>query len=135
MASQPTSTSREDGLTLTGAFVTCPVRCAPPANRPLPAEIRRCAPFLSRELAELPRARVLLALGAIGWRACLDHLERMGEQVPRPRPAFAHGAEAEIGRFTLLGSYHVSQQNTQTGRLTPAMFDAVLARAKVLASG
>jgi uracil-DNA glycosylase family 4 len=133
LASQALSRSRDDGLSLSDVFITCPVRCVPPDNRPSPLEIRTCAPFFTRELAALLRARVLVALGAIGWKACLDHLEREGEALPRPRPTFAHGAEVRIGRWALLGSYHVSQQNTQTGRLTPPMFDEVLKRAVSLA--
>ncbi len=133
LASQPQATSRDDGLVLHDVFITCPVRCVPPDNKPTLAEIEACAPYLSRELAALGRARVLVALGAIAWKACLDHLERRGESLPRPRPAFAHGAEVKIGRWALLGSYHVSQQNTQTGRLSASMFDRILRRAIVLA--
>ena len=122
-ASQTTSEHRGDGLELRDAFITAPVRCAPPANRPTPEEISRCAHFLDEELALL-RPRVFLALGAIAWAAALRCL-----RAPRPWPPFAHGASLELpdGRW-LVGSYHVSQQNTQTGRLTAAMFDAVLAR-------
>jgi uracil-DNA glycosylase family 4 len=134
LASQPESRARGDGLTLYDVFVTCPVRCAPPDNRPSPAELARCAPFFDRELDALGAAKVLVALGAVAWAACLDHLERTGAGVPRPRPKFGHGEERRIGDVVLLGSYHVSQQNTQTGRLTPAMFDRVVARAKALAS-
>jgi uracil-DNA glycosylase family 4 len=137
LASQPTSTSRDDGLVLKDAYVVITLRCAPPGNTPAPDEIARCAHFLDEELALLPRVRVLLALGAIAWRATLDHHARLGVSLPRPRPAFAHGARLELpgtGRPRwLLGSYHVSQQNTQTGKLTPAMFDAVLGEAGRLA--
>jgi uracil-DNA glycosylase family 4 len=134
LASQPTSRARGDGLALRGAFVTAAARCAPPDNRPVPAELARCAPFLDRELAVLGGARVLVALGAIAWDACLAHLARAGATVPRPRPRFAHGAEARLsGAPVLLGSYHPSRQNTQTGRLVPAMLDEVLARAVALA--
>jgi uracil-DNA glycosylase family 4 len=127
-ANQPLSQHREDGLRLTDAFITASARCAPPDNKPLPEELARCAPFLDRELALLP-ARVLLALGAIGWNATLGWLERAGWRLPSPRPAFGHGAELALpGAPVLLGCYHVSQQNTQTGRLTPAMFDTILAR-------
>lgn len=134
LASQPTATSLADGLELRGAFIASPVRCAPPANKPTPDEISACAPFLDREIGALSEVRVFFALGAIAWNATLGLLERRGESIPRPKPAFGHGAEVRIGRFFVVGSYHVSQQNTQTGRLTPAMFDAVVARAIVLAS-
>jgi uracil-DNA glycosylase family 4 len=129
LANQPTSVSRDDGLLLRGVYVVAPVRCAPPENKPLPDEIARCAPFLDRELAQVAAARVLVPLGGIAWRATLDHLARRGVELPAPRPEFGHGARAEVGDRVLLGSYHVSQQNTQTGRLTPAMFDEVLRRA------
>ncbi|HMK71750.1 MAG TPA: uracil-DNA glycosylase [Myxococcaceae bacterium] len=129
LASQPTSVSRDDGLRLFGTWVTVAVRCVPPHNRPTPAEFRRCAPFLDQELGLL-RPRAVLALGAMAWAAVLGAFERGGTALPRPRPRFAHGAEVSLaGAPRLLGSYHVSQQNTQTGRLTPAMLDAVLARA------
>jgi uracil-DNA glycosylase family 4 len=130
LASQPTSTSRDDGLTLHDAFIVVAVRCAPPGNAPSPSEIANCSHFVDAEIALLPRVRVVVALGAIAWRAYLDHCARTGASLPRPRPAFAHNATVEIGGRSLLGSYHVSQQNTQTGKLTPAMFDAVLAEAK-----
>jgi uracil-DNA glycosylase len=135
LASQPTSRARDDGLSLRGAFITSACRCAPPGNRLLPAELDRCAPFLDAELRLLRRARVLVALGAVGWGAILSHLERTGVELPHPRPRFGHGAEwAAPGGPALLGTYHPSQQNTQTGRLTPAMLDAVLRRALELAS-
>ncbi|MEA2126995.1 MAG: uracil-DNA glycosylase [Solirubrobacteraceae bacterium] len=130
-ANQPTATHRDDGLTLTDCFITAPVRCAPPANKPLPAERANCAPWLDAELAELTNARVLLCLGAIGWAAAL---RARPEPAPRPRPKFGHGAEVP-GDLTLVGSFHVSQQNTFTGRLTPAMFDSVLARCRFLTRG
>jgi uracil-DNA glycosylase family 4 len=131
-ANQALSRSRADGLVLRGAYITAPCRCAPPWNKPLPVELQRCAPFLSRELALLPRLKVILALGAIGFRAVLDHLARQGQGVPSPRPAFGHGVNIPIGNGRqLLASYHVSQQNTQTGKLTPAMFDAVLGQAQL----
>ncbi|MBL8911983.1 MAG: uracil-DNA glycosylase [Archangium sp.] len=127
-ANQPTSRSRDDGLKLTGAFITCPVRCVPPQNQPTPDEVRACRPFLAAEL-KLLQPRVFLALGHLAWKACLDFLEW-----PKPLPAFSHGArvkQAETGLY-LLGSFHVSQQNTQTGRLTEAMFDRVLEGARSL---
>jgi uracil-DNA glycosylase family 4 len=135
-ASQPTSTSREDGLTLKGAYITAPCRCAPPENKPSPLELRRCAPFLDRELELLRSARVILALGAIAWRAAIDRVRDKGSPFRSPAPKFGHGAFAMLpdGTGHLLGSYHVSQQNTQTGRLTPKMFDEVLVRAVKLRS-
>ncbi|MFD6178460.1 MULTISPECIES: uracil-DNA glycosylase [unclassified Isoptericola] len=142
-ANQATSVSAADGLELTGIRVTAPVRCAPPANKPTPEERRRCAPFLARELELVgDGVRVAVALGAIGWQALLTTLAEQGWRVPRPRPAFAHGAEVTLVRdgagpasptLTVLGCFHVSQQNTFTGRLTPAMLDAVLVRARELA--
>jgi uracil-DNA glycosylase family 4 len=132
-ANQPTSVRRDDGLALSDAFITAPCRCAPPANKPLPDELLRCSGWLDREVALLPRVRVVLALGSIGWNAALAHFARRGLAVPRPRPEFGHGAVATIpGGPTLLGCYHVSQQNTNTGKLTPQMIDAVLAQAKRL---
>jgi uracil-DNA glycosylase family 4 len=134
IASQPTSERPGDGLALSGAYITAACRCVPPENRPAPAEVARCAAFLDRELAAL-RPRALLALGAIAWEAALAALERGGATVPRPRPRFAHGAEAALpGAPALVASYHVSRQNTNTGRLTPAMFDAVLRRALALSA-
>ncbi len=131
-ANQPTSQHRDDGLKLKGVYITSSARCAPPENKPLPEELARCGPFLDRELALLP-ARVFLALGAIGWNASLVALARSGTVLPTPRPVFGHGAEVALsGGRTLVGCYHVSQQNTQTGRLTPAMFDAVMARVQRL---
>ncbi|MHB1843729.1 MAG: uracil-DNA glycosylase [Deltaproteobacteria bacterium] len=129
-ASQETSRQRGDGLSLRGAYVTAPCRCAPPDNAPAPDELSRCAPFFDRELALLPRHQVSLALGAIAWKAVWAHVGRTGAPLPRPLPRFAHGAVARLpsGR-ALVGSYHVSQQNTQTGRLTPGMFDECLALA------
>ena len=123
-ANQAESVSRDDGLELDGAFITAPVRCAPPANAPTPAERDACRPWLEAEVALLPNVAVVLALGAFGFR---EAARWMGfERVP----AFAHGAEATSpdGRV-LMASYHVSQQNTFTGRLTEAMLDDVFARA------
>jgi uracil-DNA glycosylase family 4 len=133
-ANQPTSVARDDGLRLSGAWVAAAVRCAPPANRPLPAERDNCLPYLVRELALLERASVIVALGSFGWDAALRALARLGETVPRPRPKFGHGASAEIGRFTLLGCFHPSQQNTFTGKLTEPMLDDVLGRARAVAA-
>jgi uracil-DNA glycosylase family 4 len=129
-ANQPRSVSRGDGLVLRDVWIAAAVRCAPPENRPTPAEFARCRPFLAREIALLANARGVLALGALAFRSALEALGENGTAIPRPRPAFAHGAEVDLGGLTLFGSYHVSQQNTNTGRLTPAMFDAVLERVK-----
>ena len=132
-ANQPTSVRRDDGLALRGAFITAPCRCAPPGNKPLPDELARCSVWLDREIALLQDVSVVLALGSIGWAAALSHFSRRGVAIPRPRPQFGHAAEAKIpGGPVLLGCYHVSQQNTNTGKLTAKMIDAVLARAKVL---
>jgi uracil-DNA glycosylase family 4 len=134
-ASQPTSISREDGLALTDCYISATARCAPPDNKPFPDEIARCADFLDAEWTLLHRKRVILALGKIAWDATLALAARQGCAIPRPRPAFGHAAEAQLTPgLHLLGSYHVSQQNTFTGKLTPAMFDAVLQRAKELFS-
>ncbi len=134
-ANQPQSIARGDGLKLTGAWVCAAVRCAPPANRPTPAERDTCLPYLVSELELLHRARVIMCLGGFAWDAALRALRALGEApLPRPRPRFGHGAEVTVGRFTLLGSYHPSQQNTFTGRLTEAMIDEVLTRARALGS-
>ena len=132
-ANQPESTRRDDGLALIDCYVTAAVRCAPPANRPQPAERDRCLPYLMSELALLSRARVIVCLGGFAWDAALRALAARGASVPRPRPRFAHGAEVSIPGHTLLGCYHVSQQNTFTGRLTEPMLDAVFRRARALA--
>jgi uracil-DNA glycosylase family 4 len=129
LANQATSTRTGDGLRLRGAYVTAAVRCAPPANAPTPEERDRCAPFLHRELALLANARVIIALGAFGWAAALRAVEASGAPIPRPLPRFGHGAEVVAGPYKLLGTFHPSQQNTFTGRLTADMLDAVLARA------
>ncbi len=130
LASQPTSDRIGDGLVLQGCRMTAAVRCAPPANKPTPDEERTCRTFLTRELAACAGTRVLLALGSFAWQATLRVLDP-----PRPWSRFGHGAEALIGPYTLLGSYHPSQQNTFTGRLTPSMLDAVLSRAQEIATG
>jgi uracil-DNA glycosylase len=135
LASQPESRRLDDGLRALDLWVTAPVRCVPPDNKPLPSERDNCAPYLVRELAALERARVVIALGAFGWDAALRTFAALGATVPAPKPRFAHGAEVQIGGWTLLGSYHVSQQNTFTGRLTRPMLDAVLGRARAIAAG
>jgi len=131
-ANQPTSVSRDDGLTLDGLWVSAVNRCAPPGNKPSPAERDSCLPFLVRELEALGSVKVILALGAFAWDGTLRALRASGEGVPTPKPGFGHGAEAVAGRFTLLGCFHPSQQNTFTGKLTEAMLDAVFERARVL---
>lgn len=132
LASQPEATHRGDGLELHGVWISAVVRCAPPDNKPTTAERDRCLPYLARELRLLPSARVLLALGAFGWDGALRALASLGREIPRPRPRFGHGAEVEVGGLTLLGSYHPSQQNTFTGRLTEEMLDRVIVRARDL---
>ncbi len=129
-ANQAESVARDDGLTLTDCFVTAAVRCAPPGNRPLPAERDNCLPYVARELQQLARVRVIVCLGGFAWDAALRVLGPI-----RPRPKFAHGSEAAIGRYRLIGCYHVSQQNTFTGRLTEPMLDAIFARATEVADG
>jgi uracil-DNA glycosylase len=134
-ANQPTSVRPGDGLELSDCWVVAAVRCAPPANRPTPAERDNCLPYLVRELELLTRARVILCLGGFAWDAALRTLAVGGVSVPRPRPKFGHGSEAEVGDYVLLGCFHPSQQNTFTGRLTESMTDDVLARARELAPG
>jgi uracil-DNA glycosylase family 4 len=127
-ANQPESVSRGDGLKLMDCWVTAAVRCAPPANRPLPAERDDCLPYFRRELELLDAARVIVCLGGFAWDAALRTLD-----APRPRPRFGHGVCYDTGSLILLGCYHPSQQNTFTGRLTEPMIDAVFGRARELA--
>ncbi len=131
-ANQPTSTHRNDGLRLQDAYVTAVVRCAPPANRPTPGERDQCLPYLERELALLKNCRTIVALGGFAWDGALRALKALDNKMPRPRPRFGHGAEAEVGDWTLLGCYHPSQQNTFTGRLTEPMLNAIFNRARAL---
>jgi len=133
LANQATSVSVDDGLRLDGAYVTAVVKCAPPDNAPTTGERDRCRPYFARELALLADARVAVALGGYAYAALCRALADEGVAVPRPRPAFGHGVEVPTGRFTILGCYHPSQQNTFTGRLTEPMLDAVVARARELA--
>jgi uracil-DNA glycosylase len=137
LANQAVSRAPDDGLRLLGAYVAAAVRCAPPANKPLPSERDNCAPFLARELALLPDVRVLVALGAYGWEAALRAVADVAgpDAVPRPRPKFGHGAEARVGPYTLIGTYHPSQQNTFTGKLSRPMLETVLARSREIAAG
>jgi uracil-DNA glycosylase family 4 len=127
LANQPTSTSRDDGLALRDCFISASARCAPPGNKPTPREIANCAPFLDREWELLAHKRVILALGKIAWDTAAALAKRHG--CARPRTEFGHGSQVALRPdLRLIGSYHVSQQNTFTGRLTPQMFDAILNR-------
>jgi len=129
-ASQPTSRRRDDGLELDGAYISAAARCAPPGNRPLPSELEACRSFLVREIALLEDLHVVVALGRIGFDAYLA-APVAGYAVPRPRPRFHHGGETELDEgVVLIASYHPSRQNTQTGRLTRAMLDRVMAQAR-----
>lgn len=132
-ANQPRSEHRDDGLRLAGLYVAAAVRCAPPANRPTPQERDRCLPYLVRELKLLREVRALVALGAFAWDAVLRVIAATGIEPPRPKPPFGHGAEAKVGHFVLLGSFHPSQQNTFTGKLTADMLDAIFVRARTVA--
>jgi uracil-DNA glycosylase family 4 len=135
LANQPVGRRADDGLLLSGVYIAAAVRCAPPANKPTIEERDTCAPFLVREMGLLPSVRVVLALGAFGWDAALRALAGLGHVPEGSRPRFGHGAEARVGPYTLVGTYHPSQQNTFTGRLTPEMFDAVLERTIAIANG
>jgi uracil-DNA glycosylase len=134
LANQPTSTHGGDGLVLRDTRVIASVRCAPPANRPTPVERDTCRPWLVRELQLLaPTLRVIVVLGAFGWQSLWPALKQAGlADVPTPRPTFAHGAEVQVNGLAILGCYHVSQQNTFTGKLTGPMLDAVFARARIV---
>jgi uracil-DNA glycosylase family 4 len=133
-ANQPASVARDDGLRLRGCYVTAAVRCAPPANRPLPAERDNCLPYLAAELELLADVRVAVCLGGFAWDAALRALSALGLATPRPRPRFGHGSTLDIGKYSLLGCYHPSQQNTFTGRFTEAMLDDIFSRARELAT-
>ena len=133
LANQPHSVHRGDGLELHDAYVAAAVRCAPPDNKPSIDERDRCLPYLVREVQLLPALQVVVALGGFAWDAWLRVARTLGHATPRPKPRFGHMAEAEVGPYALLGSYHPSQQNTFTGRLTEEMLDAVFARARVVA--
>jgi uracil-DNA glycosylase family 4 len=131
-ASRPESTGRDDGLGLSGAWVTAPVRCAPPDNAPTTAERDACRHWLEAEWDLLPAVEVVVCLGGFAWGVVHRLLGARGVSVPRPRPGFGHGVESETGGPLLIGSYHPSQQNTFTGRLTEEMFDAIFARARTV---
>jgi len=144
LSNQPESIGRDDGLTLDGVFVNAAVRCAPPENRPTPAERDECASWLERELGLLPDIRVVIALGGFAWDAILRTVRGLGGEVPVPKARFGHGAEAELllpespgGPVTrpwaMLGCFHPSPLNTQTGKLSEEMSDEIFARARELA--
>ncbi|HTU96735.1 MAG TPA: uracil-DNA glycosylase [Solirubrobacteraceae bacterium] len=133
-ANQPTSRAVDDGLALDDCWVAAAVRCAPPANKPTPTERDTCLPYAVSELELLTSARVIVCLGAFAWDAALRLLAAHGHERLRPRPRFGHGAEAVSGRFTLLGCFHPSQQNTFTGRLTEDMLDTIFTRARALST-
>lgn len=133
LASQAEAVSADDGLRLIDAWVTAPVRCAPPDNKPTTGERDNCRPFLARELGLLSELKVVVALGGFGWDNTLWALRENGIGAPRPKPQFGHGAVAELDGVTLIGSYHVSQQNTFTGRLTEPMLDEVFTAARAAA--
>lgn len=129
-ANRATSQRADDGLELRDAYIAAAVRCAPPANKPLPEEVDRCLVHLANEVAALPRLQIVVALGKIAWDAWLKLLVQQGVALPRPRPVFSHGAIWTNDGPTLAGMYHPSRQNTNTGTVTPAMYDAVLRRVK-----
>ena len=129
LANQPHSVAADDGLRLTGAYVSAAVRCAPPANKPTTDERDRCLPYLVRELELLDQVKVIVVLGAFAYEAGWRVLGSAGVDLPRPRPKFGHGLEVSTARATILGCFHPSQQNTFTGRLTEPMLDAVMMRA------
>ena len=134
LANQPMSVHPDDGLRLTGAYITAALRCAPPANKPLPLEMQRCQPYLLEELALLTEVRVVVALGKIGWDAYLRARRAAALPLPRPLPRFGHAARSTMPDGpVLLGCFHPSQQNTFTGKLTEPMLDAVLEQARTLA--
>jgi uracil-DNA glycosylase family 4 len=133
LSNRAASHRADDGLQLVGAYIAAAVRCAPPANRPTPEERDNCAPYLVRELAILDRVSVLVALGAYAWDACLRTIASLGRAMPARKPRFGHGAESRIGPYTVVGTYHPSQQNTFTGVLAPPMLEAVLRRAQEIA--
>ncbi|MEE2822693.1 MAG: uracil-DNA glycosylase [Acidobacteriota bacterium] len=128
---QPVSTDRKDGLRLRNAYITAAIHCAPPLNKPTPQELANCRNYLRRELELLNRVRVVVALGRIAWQAYLRSRRELQWDVPKPLPKFAHGLSCKLdSKTTLIASYHPSQQNTQTGRLTQEMFDQVFEMVK-----
>ena len=134
-SNQAESSSRDDGLSLKDIWITAAVRCAPPDNKPTPSEREACSAWLEQELDVMRSVSVIVALGGFAYAQLLRILARRGHSIPRPRPKFAHGRELSLDDLTVLASYHPSQQNTFTGRLTEPMFDRIWARARELASG
>jgi uracil-DNA glycosylase len=134
-ANQARSEHRDDGLELTDAWIGAVNRCSPPGNRPTPEERDNCLPYLVRELELLERVRAIVALGSFAWDGALRALRELGHPTPRPKPRFAHGAEAAVGPYALLGCFHPSQQNTFTGRLTEGMMEELFERARELSAG
>ena len=130
-ANQPTSTQRDDGLRLRDMYIVAVAHCAPPDNKPLPQEIANCRPYLVQHLQVLPNVQVILALGKIAFDGVLATLTQMGIVLPAPRPKFAHSAQYTVGPYTLIATYHPSRQNTQTGRLTVCMFDAIFQQVRM----
>jgi len=133
LADRPSSRRADDGLTLNGTYIAAAVRCAPPLNKPTNDERDACAPFLAREIALLSELRVIVALGQFGWDAALRALTTLGHPT-KPKPRFGHAVAYEVGPYRLVGSYHPSQQNTFTGRLTAPMFQDVIAQARSFAA-
>ena len=135
-ANQPTSTDRNDGLKLIDAYVTAAVHCAPPDNKPLPSEFKNCRPYLLDELQRLKQVRAVVALGLIAFKSYLTARKELGWQNPVPLPPFGHGLSCKLADgVTIISSYHPSQQNTQTGKLTIEMFDDVFRKAKAVIEG
>jgi uracil-DNA glycosylase family 4 len=134
LANQPTSTDRDDGLALSDVWITAPVRCAPPKNKPTPAEKENCSVWFDAELALLENVAVYVVLGQIAYHSLWAHLARKGAELPKPRPKFGLGNEVIVDDKAIVMSYHVSQQNTFTGKLTESMLDDVFARALVFST-
>lgn len=135
LANQPTSEHADDGLALEDVWITAPVRCAPPQNKPTPEERSNCSSWFDTELGLLDEVTVYLVLGQIAYHSLWAHLRRIGTELPRPRPPFGHGNEVALADVSIVMSYHVSQQNTFTGKLSEPMLDTSVGRAKTLAMG
>jgi uracil-DNA glycosylase family 4 len=132
-ANRPTSTHRGDGLKLIDSYITAAIHCAPPDNKPLPSEFKNCRPYLTEELERLKNVRVVVALGLIGFKSYLTARKELGWNNPAPLPSFGHGLSCKLpDDITIISSYHPSQQNTQTGKLTVEMFDEVFRKARKL---